>query len=335
MKVRISTKNGDNFMYEIPPEPTEIGGEGQIYPIYSPRYGKCYLKIYIKREKALENKNKIKYLVSILPPFVHKFIRYCWPIGVVRDESGRFCGFMMESAIENSEEKSVSLTILTNYSFGKTLADTYPYDLQWHKYYELYTSEGLLNRLRILWNLAKAINGLHNTGKYCLVDLKPENIFITCSGKISIIDIDSIQINTPHHFYKATAYTPNYFPSDAYNKWQKGIPINTDCDVFSFACCAYMTLTGTHPYNNVILNYPYSMEKYNLLSSRIKANLYLRGNKATYIKRVNRENDLHANYDRLPVCVQRLFDNTFNNIPRPTMEDWMKGLKEGIKMMKK
>lgn len=334
MKVNILTKNGDDFMYNLPIEPDEIGGEGKIYPISSPRYGKFYLKIYTNKCKAKANEEKVKYLFSTQPPFEHQNIRYCWPIGIVKDPEGVFCGFMMESAFETPEGNSVSMVMLTDYNLDENLAIRYPQDLRWHKLYELDTVNGLLNRLRILWNLAKAINGLHKTGHYCLVDLKPENVFITCGGKISIIDIDSIQIYTTNNFYKATAFTPNYFPADAYSQWQKERPINTSCDVFSFACCAYMMLTGTHPYNNVKLLSPYSMEKYNLISSRIKANLYLRGEKANYIRRVDSKYDLHAKFDRLPKCVQNLFNKTFSDDLRPTMEDWLAGLREGIKSFK-
>lgn len=158
-------------------------------------------------------------------------------------------------------------------------------------------------------------------------------MFITCEGKISIVDIDSIQIDTPNNFYKATAFTPNYFPADAYLQWQMEKPINKSCDVFSFACCAYMILTGTHPYNNVKLLSPYRMEEYNLISSRIKANLYLRGKKANYIRRVDSKYDLHSNFDRLPKCVQALFNKTLSDEFRPTMGEWLVGLREGIKSL--
>ena len=235
----------------------------------------------------------------------------------------------MESAIE----KSVSLTILSDYSIAEDLSKIYPEDLRWHKLYELNSQEGLRNRLIVLKNIAKAINGLHKTGLYCLVDLKPENILITCGGKISIIDIDSIQIKTSNHFFKSTAFTPNYLPAEAYEKREKDIPLNTDSDVFAFACCAYMILTGTHPYTNVILKNPYNYEEYNLISSRIKAGLYLRGSKSAYISHVNPQFDLHKNYDRLPECIQLLFNKSFNNIRRPSMTDWIKGLNEGKKQI--
>ena len=72
MKVRITTRNGDDFMYELPKVPYEVGGEGKIYPIYSKRYGECFLKIYIKNNKAKDNEKKVKYLVSTTIPFEHK-----------------------------------------------------------------------------------------------------------------------------------------------------------------------------------------------------------------------------------------------------------------------
>lgn len=327
MRVRIKTRNGDEFFYDIITPPCEVGGEGEIYPIKSSRYGECFLKIYLKPEKALLNKRKINYLFTHEAPFEHESIKYCWPIGIVSKEDETFCGFMMESAIKDSR----SLTILSNYNIGDDLSSI---GSDWHRLYNIESKSGLRNRLRLLSNLARAISGLHKTGNYCLVDLKPENVFITSDAKISIIDIDSMQVKTLNLFYKAAAFTPNYFPAEAYKLWKNGLPQNNDCDIFAFACCAYMILTGTHPYTNILLQEPYQIEDYNLISSRIKEGLYLRGTKSKYIKRVKPVYDLHYRFDLLPQCVQNLFNETFNNVRRPSIEDWRIGLRNGFKNMK-
>lgn len=324
MKIKIKTRNGDEFFHEITTPPCEVGGEGEIYPINSSRYGECFLKIYLKSEKALSNKRKIEFLFTHKAPFEHENIKYCWPIGIASKEDGTFCGFMMECAIKDSQ----CLTILSNYNIGDDLSSI---GGDWNRLYNLGTKSGLRNRLRLLSNLARAISGLHKTDNYCLVDLKPENIFITSDAKISIIDIDSMQVKTPNLFYKAAAFTPNYFPAEAYTSWKNEIPQKKDCDIFAFACCAYMILTGTHPYTNVILQEPYQIDDCNLISSRIKEGLYLRGAKSKYIKRVNPIYDLHYRFDLLPKCVQNLFNETFNNIKRPSIEDWRIGLRCGFK----
>lgn len=320
MRIRIALTNGDKLLATIDEKnPYAFGGEGNIYHFYHERYMECFLKIYKDSEKARNNRAKIVYLIRKGLPYIDHNIRYCWPIGTVYDEKGiNFLGFVMRSAIVGSR----NLCILTNHNIGHTLHDDYPQSPEWHKY-ELSTVEGLRMRLQVLAKLAEAVNGLHRGGEYCVVDLKPENIFITPDGDVSIIDIDSIQVKTNNVFHKATAFTPNYFPEEAYEPWKAKAPLDRSCDSFAFGVCAYMILTGTHPYNNVILDEAY--EDCTTISMRIKNNLYYRGPKAAHIHRVSDKYDLHHYVNRLPLTIRLLFDRTFTNdsYSRPTMHEWL------------
>lgn len=341
MRIKITTTDGKFFFFVIGNEPKEIGGEGRIYEFTRPNYGHCFLKIYKTKEKAEKNERKVRYLFSNEPPHPNDHIRYCWPIGIAEEEkSGTFCGFMMQSAFENSRD----LTILSNYTIGQTIAEEYPDAIEWHVKYELNSIRGLRNRMRVLYNWAIAIDALHQKRKYCLVDIKHENVFVDSKGEISIIDMDSIQVMTKvkiddpssshHAFFRATAYTPNYFSPEGYDEWKKGLPLSQSSDSFSYGCCAYQVLTGTHPYTNVILLEPYNNGDYYSLSKRIRASLYLRGKLRDKIKHVDPVYDLQANFDRLPSNIKRLFNRTFITINnRPTMAEWIVELKKAIRML--
>lgn len=327
MRVRIKTRNGDDFYHIIDSSPIAVGGEGRIYSFEHNRFGECVLKLYITQEKAEAHRKKIEFLAQRKAPFVHKYIRYCWPVGVVYDEKGKmFIGFVMEAAFPGSR----SLSILSDYNIGRSIKEDYPNDIDWHDRYELKDTKGLRNRIQILLNWALAIKGLHHTNEYCLVDIKPDNVFLTPSGRISILDIDSFQVKSGNTILKATAFTPNFFPAEAYDKWKRGETLDLNCDIFAYGICAYMVLTGTHPYSNVILKAPYNNGLNNLISKRIRKGLYLRGDKGIFIKRVSAEYDLHSNYDRLPSCIKDLFQATFTKEERPSIDEWLMGLKQGL-----
>lgn len=330
MKVKIITRNNDIFCHEINSDPQESGGEGNIYGFRHSRYGDCFLKIYLNEDKANKNREKILYLMTQQIPFVNEYIRYCWPVGAIYDLSGvHFIGFMMQSAFQGSR----NLTILSNYNLDKTIADEYPDDKQWHNKYELLDKNGLVNRIKMLFNWSLAVRGLHRTGKYILVDIKPENVMATPDGQISIIDMDSIQVIGINRFYESTAFTPNYFPSEAYQLRKQHKVIGYSCDSFAIGCCFYSILTGTHPYTNIRLLLPYNNGEYTLISERIKKGLYLRGELSSYINTIDPPFNLHANYNRLSFGIQQLFARTFdNNVSnRPEIEEWCIELKKTIR----
>ncbi len=328
MKIKILLRNQDELIHSVDGEPYAVGGEGRIYPIYHQRYGDCFLKLYSKPEKAATHEQKIRYMMSQRPPFVNENIRYCWPVGIAQDiDTGRFLGFMMPAAFSDSS----CMSILSDYTIGSTISQEYPSLEQWHQKYELQENRGLCNRMRVLKNWAIAIKGLHDAGLYCIGDIKPDNVLISPRGYVSIIDMDSIQVYAQGELYRATAYTPNYFPSEAYDLWKAKKPLNRHVDSFAYGCCAYTVLTGTHPYTNVRLLSPYDSGEYNLISTRIKNGLYLRGDKSSYIRTVAVEYNLHANFDRLPPELRKLFDQAFTQSIRPTMEEWIRGLNVGIK----
>lgn len=329
MILKILTNDGLTKV-SITRKPIAVGGEGFVHFLTHPKYGNCVLKLYKTQDKAEKNKEKILYMMRQTPPCVNDRVRFCWPFGAAFDENEQyFRGYVMLKAFEGSRD----LTILDTYSPSQSIAEQFPDDTDWHEKFELNTNRGLQNRLRILYNWVSAIHALHALGKYVMVDIKPENILATHDGKISVIDMDSCQVvDRSKLLFECSAKTPNYFPPEAYAAVKAHQALDYRCDSFAMGCCIYSILIGCHPYTNVRLLNPFNNDQYNTISSRIRANLYYRGNNAQYLSRIPNL-DLHKNLDRLTDEIISLFDRTFTDChDRPAMTEWMSALKKAIKL---
>ncbi len=326
LKIHLATRT---YRAHLVSKPMATGGEGAIYPLTLPEYGDCALKLYRTRDKAREKRAKIMYMIANPPTSPHPNIRFCWPVAAATEESsGEFCGFIMLRAFPTSRD----LTILEFYSPRKTIAELFPDDEDrgWHNRFELNTNVGIRNRLKMLYNWVAAIEAVHNTGRFVLVDIKPENILVTSDGKISLIDMDSCQVAEKGALlFPCNALTPGYFPPDAKNCRHANRPIDSSCDSFAIGCCIYAILTGTHPYNNTRLLPPYNTGEYTTLGARVDAGLYHSGDKSRYVERIP-SFDLHANADRLSPNLNMLFRYAFSGTKRPTMAQWRTVLKDEI-----
>jgi serine/threonine protein kinase len=100
------------------------------------------------------------------------------------------------------------------------------------------------------YNLASVLNVIHQRNQYVVVDLKPQNILINFDGKIALIDIDSIQVQTYSKLYHADAHTPEYSPPEFHNKKINYATSKVDAnwDYFAFATTAYQILFQLPPF---------------------------------------------------------------------------------------
>lgn len=73
----------------------------------------------------------------------------------------------------------------------------------------------------MLHNWALATEIIHNSGKYIIVDLKPENVLATADGKISVVDTDSFQIIDGSKKFPGPVATPEYFAKFAKTRHAK------------------------------------------------------------------------------------------------------------------
>ena len=238
MTILIKKSTTANFeTIEINDTPLGKGGHGAVHNITTSKYSADYcIKIYIRDAEKMHK--KIEYMVTHPPQIIRDTsFRICWPIALAYNTKKEFVGYMMPLAFPKGHD----LTILSVYR-NKPLSQLKRFKdkVEWHNKYELDTSEGIINRVKMLCNIAIALHTIHSTGRYVLVDLKPENIDATGAGKVSIMDTDSIQISENGKIlYPATAFTPEYFAPEGKELKRLNRPFTLQCDYFAAAICFY------------------------------------------------------------------------------------------------
>lgn len=329
MTILIKKSTTANFeTIEINDTPLGKGGQGAVHNITTSKYSADYcIKIYIRDAEKMHK--KIEYMVAHPPQNIRDTsFRICWPTALAYNTKKEFVGYMMPLAFPKGHD----LTILSVYR-SKPLSQLKRFkdNVEWHNKYELDTSEGIVNRVKMLCNIAIALHTIHSTGRYVLVDLKPENIDATGAGKVSIMDTDSIQISENGKIlYPATAFTPEYFAPEGKELKRLNRPFTLQCDYFAAAVCFYQILTGTHPYSGTVLKSPY--DNCTEIADCISNGLFAFGEKQRYIDLPAGFN-LQQNFYNLPSTVQGLFKRAFGSqaSKRPTMEEWGRTFHEIIR----
>lgn len=300
-------------------KPFSEGGQGKVYKILTPKYEEYCLKYY-KGSLAEENYGRIKFMIENPPHNImgSDGFRICWPTAFAYDENKNFIGYIMPLAFPKSRD----LIILSTYN-AKPISQQPRYRKcpEWFDKYELDTSFGMQNRIKMLCNWIIAIESIHQTGKYVIIDMKPENVMATASGKISIIDTDSFQISQNGKIlFDGPVFTPEYFPPEgaAIEKSKRPFPVTVD--YFAAAVCFYKILTGVHPYAGTIKKPPY--DKLEQIGEAIQNNLFAFGEKKNYLS-FNENFNLHKHFENLPSEIRQLFIRAFGNPEhRPGMKEW-------------
>jgi DNA-binding helix-hairpin-helix protein with protein kinase domain len=293
------------------------GAEGTVYRVITNlTYPSHCAKIFHKEKATDTRKSKIAFMINNKPPVLRgEQFMICWPTELLFDSLKKFIGFIMPMAFSDS----IQLYELTTTNTSKKL------HVNWHKFNRS-NQAGIINRIKICVNLSSALKTIHESGKYAIVDFKPQNILINVTGHISIIDVDSIQIsNISNVLYHSEVATPEYAPPESarLNPSQNYIP--ETWDRFSLAVCIYEILFGIHPYtatcdgqySNVVT-----------IGEKIQKGLFVHGSKKVYISVLP---PIHNNFNAYPASVRYLFIKSFedghtNPTLRPTSEDWGKEL---------
>ena len=316
--------NGKVTRIELATSEISSGGQGRIFKIQNPWFFHGYCaKIYKDAKHASSNREKIEYMVVNKPTNKDMAnIRICWPKYIIYNNQSEFCGYVMPLAFDGSRD----LKIIEIYSVGKTIEQKYPKFPEWHKKYELDTPQGFINRIKMLHNWALATEIIHNSGKYIIVDLKPENVLATPDGRISVVDTDSFQIVDGAKNFPGPVATPEYFAKFAKERHSKKMFQTFDCDNFALAVSFYKILVGTHPYSGFKLLPPYDTDEYSDIASRIDAELFVFGKNRSRIELL-KQNNLHERFFKLPQILQTLFMQAFTQEQQPSSTIWKQALK--------
>jgi len=213
------------------------GGEGEVYEVEGKK--NICVKIYYENLRTESKEDKLKFMIENPPLNIegenHKI---CWPKDILYKDK-KFVGFIMVKAFEGS--------LLPYHLCQPKISNEL--DNSWKQTFDRKTSNGLASRLKLCVNITSLIHKIHETRKYVVVDLKPQNLLVTVTGKVSIIDLDSIQISLDEKvLFKAPVSTPEYAPPEASQILKNNEKIKVDWDIFSLGVLIYELLCGLHPY---------------------------------------------------------------------------------------
>ena len=310
-------------LIEISDTPLGSGGEGEVREIVSApvQYKGMCAKIYYQQKRTPQLAGRIKYMVNNPPAKVRgDGFLIGWPVEYITDKNGIFLGFLMPLAFPNSKQ----LVNLIAPKLNKKLPD------EWFMRYDRGNGKyALISRLKLICNISIPIYLLHSTKRYVLQDIKPENILVTHDGKVTVVDMDSIQISENGKLlYSGTSMTANYIPPEFYKQGvgkNKGDILTVSWDRFSLGVVFYQLLFGLHPY--VVTPYVSSASDTNEIFQNISNDLFPFGVNASKIKSYP---ELHKKFTHLPSSVQRLFLRTFSLdcSNRPGADEWGKTIRE-------
>lgn len=289
------------------------GGEGDVYRVISTSHPSSCIKIYHTKYQTKSKEAKISYMVNNPPDIiVGGLFCLCWPQQVIYNAHGAFVGFLMPLAFN----QSISLYELVTIRLKSNLNPV------WSQKFLRSNGEGLKNRLIICVNLSGAVARIHAKQQYVFVDLKPQNILVSPQGKVSIIDLDSIQINNQQRvLYHAQVSTFEYTPKEGSNINLSQSFIKEPWDRFSLAVIFYEILLGLHPCVGS-LKAPH--DNLSTIPERIPRGLYAIGSKQSAFSKIPIN---HSYIDLFPATIKSMFIKAFdigttNPQSRPTAMEW-------------
>lgn len=300
-------------------KPFAKGGEGSVYKIVSApsRFKDACVKIYHSSKKTQGQESRIKYMVNNPPQNIRgEGYLLGWPLDWVTDAADFFLGFVMPLGFPGSKE----LVNLTVYGMSKKIRN----DEEWRRRYDLSLGKSaLIARLKLICNIAIPVHILHSTGKYVLEDFKPQNVLITKEGRVTIVDMDSVQIASGNSvLFPGTAATPEYLPPEYYNQGvgrTKSLPIQKSWDNFAIGIVFYQLLLGIHPYSVIPKMMPPDGNCGPV--QNVPKNLFPFGPNSHMVASYG---DPHKNFLKLPKVLRDMFIRTFsdNAAGRPDSNEW-------------
>lgn len=224
--------------YQLGAQPFSKGGEGEIYNISN--QPNRVAKIYHPGRISQELESKLKTMV-VHPPSQAVLSQVAWPLDVLYDSHGQFCGFIMPKL-----------------DIDVALRELYEYPPQ--KYKSVSTSQ----KITIAQNICAVISEVHKAG-YVFGDFNPLNIGVNLkSGRVAFLDTDSYHIydQSTSNTYRCKVCLDGYvapellkacenYSKDAYAT--APLPTFTkETDYFALAIHIFkLLMNGYTPYNGI------------------------------------------------------------------------------------
>ena len=323
--MEVYTKTRDRVL--ISDEALASGGEGEVRLITSslPKYKNSCVKIYYQKRRTPQLEARIAFMAANPPEqIIGNGYMLGWPQEAIYDAENQFLGFVMPIAFPDSKQLTYLTTPKVSPRLGQEWHNKYAQDpkcsIEQRKY-------ALLSRLKLLHNIAIPVYLLHRTGKYVLKDFKPQNVLVTHDGRVTIVDMDSIQIvDNGNLLFPGTAATVDYIPTEFHTHGVgriPNVPLEKSWDHFAMGTVFYQILFGLHPY--VVTPKFQNDDSSNEISKNIASDLFPFGSNRHQIESYPPP---HDRFTKLPPQVQDMFKRCFSANPesRPSAEDWGKEL---------
>ena len=240
----IKSDNDLKNLYEI-----DILGEGGQGVVYKTKNADTVIKIALKNELPIKNKEDIEAFRQKIKNLIHKPLpndmNIAKPLSLLKDEAGYVMNlldgmypFAELLPQELSKEKANTLKIPT---FLQTLEEN---DKRSAIYFTHYLQTGgLRKRLYALSRLAIVLYRLHSRG-VVYFDISHNNIFINNDDipLVYLIDADNIE-------YESTNRDIIYTPGFEVPEFIKEEPNTTYSDIYAFGILGFLTLTMKDPFS--------------------------------------------------------------------------------------
>ncbi len=296
---RLSVYNGQNQVSLV--SSGKSGGEGEIW--FCSDKSIC-VKIFHPHRITPTLEEKIQVMTKEQPETdIGK--KLTWPKAVITDKpKGRFIGYLMNRIPESY--------------------------VPVHLFYDKPAEENEYNlRIRAAANLALLVAGVHDSG-HCIGDLRENNVLVSKTGEILIIDTDSFQVKrNDGRIYPCTVGTGEFLPPEML----KSESVSGDrrySDLFALAVLIFKFLMdGVHPYQakgELVSGAPTTVDK--ILLGYFAYDIRKRGLLPP---------DYAPDYLRVQEPVRELFSAAFvsghgDPKKRPTADRWYNVLSESIGM---
>jgi DNA-binding helix-hairpin-helix protein with protein kinase domain len=198
------------------------GGEGEVYSI---EHDESHaVKLYTVSDLT-EREHKVEAMIR--SGMARQAPQVAFPLSVVRDEGGRFAGFLMKNVLEHKPLHEL-------YSPGS------------RKIHFSHADYRFL--VRTAQNIAKAIASVHAIG--CVIgDINQSSILVSRSATVALIDSDSFQVTSGSQRFFCRVGVPEYTPPEMQGVPLAKTPRTANHDAFGLAIVIFQLLfMGRHPF---------------------------------------------------------------------------------------
>ncbi len=277
------------------------GGAGSVFLL--PESPRQVAKIYHPGDEVRIYERKVMAMLGLTPELpdlvdgAQRFVQIAWPQSPLRDERGRFLGFLMPAVdVKATSELEVILQERQARAAG--------------------LPTGLGAKVTLAANLAAVIAALHKQHHY-IVDLKPVNLrFYRESLYMAMLDCDGFSIQGQGERFHAQQFTPDYLAPEfhAHGVAKAG---EQSQDRFALAVVVFQLMNfGIHPF----AGRPASDRVPTDIPGRIAGRWYAYGQRPN----TGIAPSPVSGHAAMPLLLRQLFDRAFegNGDARPSAAEW-------------